>query len=190
MAKIAILYGTTEGQTGKIAQRIASTGRQHGHQVEIVHLAEVDASFDVAGYDGVMVGASIHEGSHQRYVYRWLEAHQAALASRPTAAFTVCLAIRSVNEAERAEARAFSGLYQQKTGWKPDVSEVFAGALMYGEYNWLVRMVMKAIARHEGGSTDTSHNTEYTDWTEVDRFAEAFFSRPELNRRGEARALP
>jgi menaquinone-dependent protoporphyrinogen IX oxidase len=51
-------------------------------------------------------------------------------------------------------------------------------------------MVMKAIARREGGSTDTSHNTEYTDWTEVDRFAEAFFSRPELNRRGEVRALP
>jgi menaquinone-dependent protoporphyrinogen oxidase len=83
-----------------------------------------------------MVGASIHEGSHQRYVYRWLEAHRVALASGPTAAFTVCLAIRSVNEAERAEARAFSGLYQEKTGWKPDVSEVFAGAQMYGEYNW------------------------------------------------------
>jgi menaquinone-dependent protoporphyrinogen oxidase len=106
----------------------------------------------------------------------------------PTAAFTVCLAIRSVNEDERAEARAFSGLYQQKTGWRPDVSEVFAGALMYSEYNWLVRMVMKSIARHEGGSTDTSHDTEYTDWTEVDRFAEAFFSRPELNRPGEVRA--
>jgi menaquinone-dependent protoporphyrinogen oxidase len=190
MAKIAVLYGTTQGQTGKIAQRVAGIGRQHGHQVDVVHLAEVDASFDIAAYDGVMVGASIHEGSHQRYVYRWLKAHQAALASMPTAAFTVCLAIRSLNEDERAEARAFSGLYQEKTGWTPDVSEVFAGALMYSEYNWLVRMVMKSIARHEGGSTDTSHDTEYTDWTEVERFAEAFFSRPELNRRGEVRALP
>jgi menaquinone-dependent protoporphyrinogen IX oxidase len=42
MAKIAVLYGTTEGQTGKIAQRIASIGRQHGHHVDLVHLAEVD----------------------------------------------------------------------------------------------------------------------------------------------------
>ena len=70
------------------------------------------------------------------------------------------------------------------------MSEVFAGALMYTEYNWLVRMVMKSIARHEGGSTDTSHDTEYTDWTEVDHFAEAFFSRPELNPRDGARASP
>jgi menaquinone-dependent protoporphyrinogen oxidase len=164
MAKIAVLYGTTEGQTGKIAQRVVSIGRQHGHHVDVVHLAEIDdASFDVAGYDGVVVGASIHEGLHQRYVYRWLKAHRSALASMPTAAFTVCLAIRSLNETERAEARAFSGLYHEKTGWNPDVSEVFAGALMYSEYNWLVRMVMKSIARHEGGSTDTSHDTEYTD---------------------------
>jgi menaquinone-dependent protoporphyrinogen oxidase len=190
MARIAVLYGTTEGQTGKIAQRVAGIGRQHGHHVDVVHLADVDASFDLAACDGVVVGASIHEGVHQRYVYRWLKAHQTALARLPTAAFTVCLAIRSVNEGERAEARAFSGLYREKTGWNPDVSEVFAGALMYSEYNWLVRMVMKSIARHEGGSTDTSNDTEYTDWAEVDRFAEAFFSRPELDRRGGARALP
>jgi menaquinone-dependent protoporphyrinogen oxidase len=186
MAKIAVLYGTTEGHTARIAQRVAGIGRQHGHRVDVMHLADADASFDIGAYDGAVVGASIHEGSHQRYVYRWLEAHQAALAAMPTAAFTVCLAIRSSNEGERAEARAFSGLYRAKTGWSPDVSEVFAGALMYSEYNWLVRMVMKSIARREGGSTDTSHDTEYTDWAEVDRFAEAFFSRPELNRRGAA----
>jgi menaquinone-dependent protoporphyrinogen oxidase len=187
MAKIAVVYGTTEGQTAKIAQRVAGVGRRHGHQVDVVHLAEVDESFDAAAYDGVVVGASIHEGSHQRYVYRWIKDHQAALARMPTAAFTVCLAIRSMNENERAEARAFSALYQEKTGWKPDVSAVFAGALLYSEYNWLVRMVMKSIARHEGGSTDTSHNTEYTDWTEVDRFADAFFNRPELDRRSPLR---
>jgi menaquinone-dependent protoporphyrinogen oxidase len=147
MATIVVLYGTTEGHTGKIPQRIASIGRQHGHHVDVIHLAEVDASFDIAAYDGVMVRASIHEGSHQRHVYRWLKAHQAALTRMPTAAFTVCLAIRSLNENERAAARAFSGLCQEKTDWNPDVSEVFAGALMYSEYNWLARMVMKSIAR-------------------------------------------
>jgi menaquinone-dependent protoporphyrinogen IX oxidase len=78
--------------------------------VDVVHLAEVDASFDIAADDGVMVGASIHEGSHQRYVYRWLKAHQAAPIRMPTAAFTMCLAIRSLNEKERAEARVFRSL--------------------------------------------------------------------------------
>jgi menaquinone-dependent protoporphyrinogen oxidase len=177
MAKVAVLYGTTEGQTAKIAQRIAGIGRQHGHQLDVVCLADIDASFDVAAYGGVVIGASIHEGSHQRYVYRWIREHQSALARVPTAAFTVCLAIHSTNEKERAEARAFAGLYHEKTGWTPDVSEVFAGALMYSEYNWVVRMVMKSIARREGGSTDTSHDTEYTDWAAVDRFAETFFGR-------------
>lgn len=190
MARIAVVYGTTEGQTAKIAQRIAGVGRLHGHRVDVVHLADVDPSFDLSAYDGVVVGASIHEGSHQRYVYRWLIANQAALTGVPTAAFTVCLAICSVNQDEQVEARAFSGLYEQRTGWKPDVSAVFAGALMYSEYHWLVRMVMKSIARRGGGSTDTSHDTEYTDWTEVERFAEAFFSRSDLDRRGTVGAAP
>jgi len=116
-------------------------------------------------------------------VYRWIEEHRAALTRVPTAAFTVCLAIRSENAAERAEAEAFAQLFEKRTGWKPDASDVFAGALKYLEYNWLVRMVMKYIAKHEGGSTDTSHDTEYTDWTQVDRFADAFFRRVEANRR-------
>jgi menaquinone-dependent protoporphyrinogen oxidase len=177
MAKVAVLYGTSEGQTAKIAQHIAGIGRQHGHLVDVRHVADLDESFDLNAYDGVVIGASIHEGHHQRYVHRWIRAHRAALEERPTAAFTVCLAIRSENADERAEAQGFAQLYETGTGWKPDVSEVFAGALKYTEYNWLVRMVMKRIAKHEGGSTDTSKDTEYTDWAEVNVFANDFFDR-------------
>jgi menaquinone-dependent protoporphyrinogen oxidase len=31
---------------------------------------------------------------------------------------------------------------------------------------------MRAIARHEGGSTDTTRDHEYTDWDAVTRFAD------------------
>jgi len=178
MAKVAVLYGTSEGQTAKIAQHIAGLGRQHGHLVEVRHIADLDdESFDVTSYDAVVVGASIHEGHHQRYVHQWIKDHRSALERMPTAAFTVCLAIRSEHPDERAEARAFAQLYEKGTGWKPGVSKVFAGALKYTEYNWLVRMVMKHIAKHEGGSTDSSTDTEYTDWAEVSVFANGFFDR-------------
>jgi len=182
MAKIAILYGTTEGQAAKIAQRIAAIGRQRGHAVDVRHLAEVDEPLDFDTYAGVIVGASIHEGHHQRYVYRFVKANRAALARLPNAAFTVCLAIHSENADERAEAQAFSQLYEQRGGFKPDLSVVFAGALRYTEYNWLVRMVMRQISKREGGSTDTSHDTEYTDWAEVERFANEFYERVEGTR--------
>jgi menaquinone-dependent protoporphyrinogen oxidase len=179
MKRIAVLYGTTEGQTAKIAQHIAELGRRRGHRIDVRHIAELEDDFDPRRFDGVIVGASIHEGHHQRYVVRWVSRHAAALSSVPNSAFTVCLAIRSAYPKERDEALAYSRLYAERAGWKPTVSAVFAGALRYTQYNWLVRMLVKQIARHEGGSTETAHDTEYTDWAEVDRFANELYDRVE-----------
>jgi menaquinone-dependent protoporphyrinogen oxidase len=40
---------------------------------------------------------------------------------------------------------------------------------MYTKYNFLIRFVMKRIARQAGASTDTSHDHDYTDWEGLDR---------------------
>jgi menaquinone-dependent protoporphyrinogen oxidase len=49
-----------------------------------------------------------------------------------------------------------------------------AGALPYTRYNFLVRFLMKRIARKAGGPTDTSRDYDFTDWAALDRFAAAF----------------
>jgi menaquinone-dependent protoporphyrinogen oxidase len=36
---------------------------------------------------------------------------------------------------------------------------------------------MKRIAKREGGSTDTSHDHEYTDWDAVARFTNRFLEK-------------
>ena len=48
-----------------------------------------------------------------------------ALTRVPTAAFTVCLAIRSENANERAEAQAFAELFEKRTGWKPEDVDLY-----------------------------------------------------------------
>ena len=42
------------------------------------------------------------------------------------------------------------------------LAATFAGALRYRDYGLLKRLMMKWIARQEGGDTDTSRNYEYT----------------------------
>ena len=42
--------------------------------------------------------------------------------------------------------------------------------LLYTQYNVLIRFVMKRIAKHAGGATDTSRDHEYTDWVALDQF--------------------
>ena len=55
----------------------------------------------------------------------------------------------------------------------------FGGALLYRQYGLLKRLMMKKIVRDKPGnlSLDTSRNHEYTEWDDVQRFAEEFLRR-------------
>ncbi|HEX6996288.1 MAG TPA: menaquinone-dependent protoporphyrinogen IX dehydrogenase [Gammaproteobacteria bacterium] len=177
MTKLLIVYGTTEGQTAKIAHHVADAARRLGHDVTIRHAPEVRDG-EVEAHDCVIVGASLHEGRYQRAVRDFIERHGDALAARRGAFFSVSLAAASRDPRERAEPLRLAEEFTRGAGWAPARIASFAGALKYTRYGWLKRMLMKHIARQEGGDTDTSRDFEYTDWGDVDRFAEAFLSEP------------
>ena len=174
MAKVLIVYGTTEGQTSKIAQHIADAGRRLGHEVSVAHAPDVSDA-DLDAFDAAIVGASLHEGRYQRAVRAFVDRRGTFLASHPSAFFSVSMAAASRDPDERAEARRIADKFVSGAGWSPKEIASFAGALKYTQYSWLKRMVMKSIAAKEGGAVDTSQDFEYTDWGEVTRFAEGFF---------------
>jgi menaquinone-dependent protoporphyrinogen IX oxidase len=72
-------------------------------------------------------------------------------------------------------ASVHAGGYQRRL--KKWVKFVFAGALAYSKYNFLVKWWMKRIAKKSGGETDTSKDYEYTNWNDVSRFAEDFSNK-------------
>lgn len=176
MAKALIVYGTTEGQTAKIAQHIADVGRKHGHSVDIVHATEILPATNLDGYAAVLVGASVHEGRYQRDVARFVEQRREWLAARRSGFFSVSMAAASRNPEEGADIQHLIEAFAAERNWKPDMTASFAGALKYTQYNWLRRALMKHISKKEGGSTDTSHDHEYTNWAQVTQFAERFFA--------------
>jgi menaquinone-dependent protoporphyrinogen oxidase len=52
---------------------------------------------------------------------------------------------------------------------------LFAGALLYTQYGFLKRHLMKKIASDKGSlDTDTSRDYVYTEWDGVQRFTEDF----------------
>jgi menaquinone-dependent protoporphyrinogen oxidase len=57
-------------------------------------------------------------------------------------------------------------------GWRPPLTAAFAGALKYRRYNFLLRFVMKRIAKAGGHATDTSRDHVYTDFARVLEFAD------------------
>ncbi|MDJ0929245.1 MAG: menaquinone-dependent protoporphyrinogen IX dehydrogenase [Gammaproteobacteria bacterium] len=171
MANILIVYGTTEGQTAKIAQHIGARLEQQGHEATSM-LASDAMEMDLAGYDPVVVGASVHEGRYQKDVRQFVEAHQATLEPRRTAFFSVSLGAVSADPQERAEVDKLMQEFCSSCGWTPSLTRSFAGALRYTQYSWLKRQVMRHIVAKEGGPTDTTQDFEFTDWDDVSRFAE------------------
>jgi menaquinone-dependent protoporphyrinogen oxidase len=119
--------------------------------------------------DVVVIGAGVRYGRHGRRIERLVRDNLGLLSSRRNAFFSVCMS--AAREAGQPEAARYVDAFVERTGWWPERTAVFAGALRYTRYNFLLRLIMRMIARSVGGDTDTSRDHEYTDWAAVDRFA-------------------
>lgn len=171
MANVLIVYATKEGQTGKIARRIAQTLRAMGHGAELLDVEHSTDPLDLESFQAILVGGPIHAGGYPRSVVRFVTTYKNVLEHVPSAFFSVGLAVASRTSDGRAQTLEVVERFVKRTGWRPERVELVAGALTYSKYNFLVRFVMRRISAHEGGDTDTSRDYEYTDWPAVDRFA-------------------
>ncbi len=172
--RILLVYGTSHGQTAKIADRIRSVLAQQGHQVTMFHGDNVPTGLSLGAFDGVVVGASVIVTGHQRCVSRFVRTYRAALNAMPTAFFSVSASAGSRRPEGRADARRILDRYLAKLRWTPRLTATIAGAVLYTRYNPLLRWYMKRASGLNGGSTDTSRDHEYTDWRQVERFANDF----------------
>jgi menaquinone-dependent protoporphyrinogen oxidase len=170
VSSFLILYGTGEGQTAKIAARIASTFGERGHEVSAIDVGERPDSFSLDVYDAVLVGASIHVGKHQEAIRDFVTDNRDVLSGIPTAFFQVSLS--SATEEKREEAAGYIEEFVTETGWNPDRIGQFGGALRFSKYGFLKRLMMKHIAKDLlTDERKSDSDVEFTDWEAVDAFA-------------------
>ncbi len=173
MTSIYIPYGTTEGQTAKIAEFVADVVRAHGYEALAVDVKHAGGTIP-DGYDAVIVGASVHIGKHEDYVRDFVKKNRAVLDRLPSALFSVSLSAHG--DAENAEG--YVEKFEDETGWRPAQVGLFSGALLYTQYGFIKRLVMKKIASDKGSpDLDTSRDYVYTEWDGVKRFAEDFLAK-------------
>ena len=166
--RILVAFQTAEGQTGKIANRIAEVLRGDGANVD-VHTADSAPAPDA--YDGVIVGGSIHAGRYGPALIDYVKTNASALNAMPSALFQVSLTSANLDEQHTAAAHRMMQELLDDTGFDPDLVAMFAGAVLYTRYGWIKRGMMRAIVAAEGGDTETTHDHEYTDWNAVEHFA-------------------
>ena len=172
MCDVPVFYATTDGQTRLIAEHLANALRSQGLESVALDVTHVDAwSLDRHRVRAVLLGASVHAGKHQSTAAKFVRARQEWFNALPSAFFSVSLSIASTNPTEVDAARSIAKKFLDQTGWHPSRVACFAGRLAYTRYGWLKRMLMRRIARKEGGPTDTSRDHELTNWTEVTALA-------------------
>jgi menaquinone-dependent protoporphyrinogen oxidase len=179
MKFIGVIYATREGHTAKIAARIASGLHARGFTAGLFDVKEEGPVIDLQRCDAVVIAASVHLGKHEKEMVDFVREHASRLGTIPSAFISVTLSEAGVERqnATPEERAAFAAdvkyvidRFLKETGWHPKLIKPVAGAILYTKYNFLVRFVMKRIAKKSGGDTDTSRDFDYTDWASLDEF--------------------
>ena len=171
--EVPVFYATTDGQTKRIADRLATLFQEHGFASSAIDVASADADrVDWPRVKAAVLGASLHAHRHQRSAERFARAHAHHLNEHPSAFISVSLSTASSAAQEREAAAELARQMPANAGWHPDHVKCIAGRLAYTKYRWLTRFVMKRIARKEGAPTDTSRDYELTNWDEVAHVAD------------------
>ncbi|MGL4859816.1 MAG: menaquinone-dependent protoporphyrinogen IX dehydrogenase [Enterobacteriaceae bacterium] len=167
---VLLLYSSHDGQTRKIANHIAQ--QLQGKLLCELRDLQQNEPVNLNDYRAIVVGASIRYGHFNRRLAQFVTRHQDVLNQKPSAFYAVNLTARKV-EKRSPETNVYTRKFLQKSPWTPQLSTVFAGALRYPRYRWFDRVMIQLIMRMTGGETDTSKEIEYTDWQQVNEFAQS-----------------
>ncbi len=173
--RILIVFGTTEGQTRKVATFLADRFLAKLHSVTLVDADKPPAALDPAGYDAIVVAARVHSGRYPSSVRHFVRRNLATLTAKPSAFVSVSLmAARGTAKAPEALAR-YVARFARKTGWTPRHVHHAAGARFYARHGAIGRWILQKIdSKAFGKSDDVSRDQEWTDWEALGRFADAF----------------
>ena len=175
---IPVFYATTEGQTRRIAERLAERLRRQGLDSRPFDLdGDLARVIDWAHVRGTIVSASLHAGRYQAAARTFVRRHAEQLNGVPSAFIGVSLAAASSHREEVAAAKALAEAFPETHGWHPPVVASVAGRLAYTRYNFFTKRLMKRVARKQGAPVDTRRDYEFTNWERIDQLADAFGAR-------------
>jgi len=170
MARILIVYSTTDGHTLRICDRLRELIEPLGHQVSLVPVAEA-LEAELRSFDKIVVGASIRYGRHSPALVDFIERNAAVLNQKPSAFFSVSVVARK-SEKNQPSTNPYVRKLLRRIAWRPRAVGVFAGKIDYPRYGALDRLIIRFIMWLTGGPTDPEAVVEFTDWRQVEAFGE------------------
>lgn len=170
MARILLLYSTTDGHTVKICNCLQQVIEQQAHQVTLASVKD-SRDVDLSSFDKIVIGASIRYGKHSPLVVDFINRNAQRLDSKPNAFFSVNIVARKP-EKNQPDTNPYMQKFLKQISWSPKKLAVFAGKLDYPRYGFFDRLAIRFIMLMTKGPTDPKTVVEFTDWRQVEAFAQ------------------
>ena len=169
---VLIVYGTTEGQTRKIAEWTATRIRERGHQARLLDSAALESDLKLGSFQAFIIAASVHHEHHQDTITNFVFAHHELLNTKPSAFISVSLS--AVLEGEKTEAQKYVDRFVSVMGWQPRMTLLLGGALRFTEYDYFQEQIVKFIVMKRSGDASPERDHEFTDWNALADFVNRF----------------
>ena len=163
--KVLVTYATCTGTTVGVAEAIGRTLSEDGAQVDVMPMREVK---DLSAYRAVVAGSAIQDKKWLPEALQFVQTHRTELASKPFAAFLVCMTLAMRNgESYRPFVADFMAPVRALV---KTVSEgLFAGALDISKVPTLRNRLMFRLSVLFGGWSEGDHR----DWSAIRSWAES-----------------
>ncbi len=166
-----LFYATRDGQSRRIAERIAARLADEKIRATPYNLAlGLPAAADLARASLVVLIASVRYGRHLPDAVQLLALYRGLEAPPPLALASVNLTARKPGK-DTVEGNVYIRKLIARQSLKPALAAVFAGRLDYPAYRWPDKQIIRFIMFLTGGPTDPRTTVEYTAWPAVDAFA-------------------
>lgn len=160
--KVLIAYGTTEGQTRKIAEAVAAQISELGHDFELFDTSGLKGDLHPESFDKIIIAGSVHEQQHQKAVEIFVAVNLKKLQTKPTMFLSVSLA--AAFEDGLADAQGYVDSFFGNVGWRPAQSLLVAGAVRHGEYGYYKEQILNHVVLEHRNLDDPESDHEFTDW--------------------------
>ncbi|KUO49819.1 MAG: flavodoxin [Desulfitibacter sp. BRH_c19] len=140
---ISIVYFSSRGTTEKAARILKE---YLDGEVKLVNLRKSN-ELDITDFDAVIIGGSIHAGSMQGKVQKFIKNNQNLLISKKLGLFLCCM-----REGEEAKEQ-FENAFPKELKDIAIVQGLFGGEFIFSKMNFIERQIVKKVS---GVTEDTS----------------------------------
>ncbi|MCT8138117.1 flavodoxin domain-containing protein [Anaerobacillus sp. CMMVII] len=160
MNKTVIIYASSHGTTVKAATLLCK--ELSGH-VSLVDLNNTRLP-DITEFDAVILGGSIHVGTIQRKVTKFIKHSEQQLLKKKVGLFLCCM-----YEGEQAQAQ-FEQAFSEDLRNQSVANGLFGGEFLFGKMNFLEKAIIKKM---KGDAEDVSTLNHEA----ISQFAQQFQAR-------------